>query len=100
MLACALFVVANTTDGRQYGFLVPFYDGRHFVGKIVRVDLMHMIANATNCSKSWRMESKKAQGVKVYGMRQIFQLWLGCYLTLIYCAYRNGLDSTCLHNYP
>jgi hypothetical protein len=46
----------NTSDGNQYGILVPNHNGIKFTGKVVRVNLKTM-DNITQCMMNYRMES-------------------------------------------
>lgn len=51
----------NMTNGRHYGILVPYHNGREFHGRVVRVDLQQLRrgddgGNVTACSLSWRYE--------------------------------------------
>jgi hypothetical protein len=64
--AYVAWFIANTSTGKQYGILVPYFDGKHFVGKVVRVDLFQMINNTAGCLQSWRIESKvNASSVRI-----------------------------------
>jgi len=50
----------NCTDGNHYGILVPFHNGKKFVGKVVRVNLLNMgnhNSNISHCMNSYRLES-------------------------------------------
>jgi len=46
----------NTSDGNQYGMLIPNHNGVKFTGKVVRVNLIAM-DNITECMMNYRMES-------------------------------------------
>ena len=58
----------NTTDGTQYGLLVPHHNGNTLFGKTVRVDLKFM--DNASCADMYRMESLDINGnTVVAGMR-------------------------------
>eukprot|EP01041_Mallomonas_annulata_P005612 gene5612-11329_t len=39
----------NSTRSHRYGYLVPYYNGNKFFGKVVRIDLHRMGRNISNC---------------------------------------------------
>ena len=56
-------MTVNTTDGMQYGILVPHHNGIKSSGKVVRIDLKGM--DNANCSDNYRMESYDKNGLLV-----------------------------------
>ena len=56
-------MTVNTTDGMQYGILVPHHNGLKSSGKVVRIDLKGM--DNANCSDNYRMESYDRNGLLV-----------------------------------
>lgn len=51
----------NCSATQHYGILVPFHNGMHFSGKVVRVDLQKM-SNISYCKSHYRTEALDANG--------------------------------------
>jgi hypothetical protein len=47
----------NTTDGRHFGVIIPYHNGRKFFGKVVKIDLFAMIENVTLCNEMYVIET-------------------------------------------
>ena len=50
------FAMNMSTSTEHYGILVPHSDGKQLNGKVVRINLKDMVANASHCASSYRTE--------------------------------------------